>query len=109
MSGQPPTRSIAIPIVVLLLGAGYVLSYAPVYRMKTESGMLGGIAGYQPVEWLMDETPLRDPLLRWASVWGVDDEMAWDCAVRHLDFADSSDYVRNDHLLEAETPHTSTD
>ena len=26
---------------------------------------------YKPLDWLIDETPLRDPLLWWADVWGV--------------------------------------
>ena len=26
---------------------------------------------YKPVDWLIDETPLREPLLWWAGVWSV--------------------------------------
>jgi len=38
-------------------------------------GHSGSIAAYKPVEWLIDETPLREPLFWWADVWGVGDDV----------------------------------
>jgi hypothetical protein len=28
---------------------------------------------YRPVEWLIDQTPLREPLFQWAGLFGVED------------------------------------
>ena len=68
----------------------YVFSYAPVVRMKNPfilysgtdykgfSPTSGSIDGhnlplFRPIDWLIDETPLRRPLLWWAELWGVRD------------------------------------
>jgi hypothetical protein len=70
------------------LVAGYVLSYAPLYRLqhgasrpplsvlrvpefRVEVGANRRLPGYAPVEWLMERTTLREPLFRWADAWGV--------------------------------------
>lgn len=51
----------------------YVLGYAPTMsairngRLPQPGGMLDF---YVPVEWLIDESPLREPLLLWANHWG---------------------------------------
>lgn len=67
----------------------YVLSYAPVVRMiggwDTVLGTDGfgnpailrapiysdDLPAYRPVEWLIDHTPMREPLLWWADICGV--------------------------------------
>ncbi len=52
----------------------YVLSYAPAEqalatgRLPWPKAMLDF---YVPVQWLIDQTPLRVPLLRWAEVFGL--------------------------------------
>ena len=61
-------------IGAILLSVTYVLSYAPVYRYFAENVAAepsGVWRVYVPVEWLIDRTPLRSPLLAWADLWGV--------------------------------------
>ena len=78
-------RATAITLVVLLLlFVLYVLSYAPVYS-RSYTGtwhFTRSVASwefvYVPVHWLIDETPFSGPLLNWAEVWGVGQEMYWD-------------------------------
>ncbi len=76
------TRKHSLTIVLatlLLLPAVYVLSYAPVYRVQFGSSdnnnwhELGAnrIPGYQPVEWMIDETMFRELLLWWSGLCGV--------------------------------------
>jgi hypothetical protein len=69
----------AIVVGVALFLLFYTLSYAPAlrgddkpdptYALFNESVHL-----YGPVEWLIDNTPLRELLLVWAAVWGVREE-----------------------------------
>jgi len=83
---------LAVPLML-----GYVLSYAPVYRMQLGAGPpprfvidrsgaywipssgAGRVSfrgtAYGPVEWMIDETPLSDVLLWWGDVWGSGDAM----------------------------------
>jgi hypothetical protein len=85
---------------MLVLGVLYVLSYAPMYRLKygqplriqthaalrlvhyAPPGLPATVraqeprdwvplACYAPVDWLIDGTPLRHPLIWWAGVWDV--------------------------------------
>ena len=74
-------------VAVLVLPVAYVLSYAPVYRALhtaspspfQDSRFNGSISrlpsahvpGYAPVDWLIDHTPLREPLFLWADAFGV--------------------------------------
>ncbi len=85
-------------VVTITLLAVYPLSYAPVLRMvgpwKSHGPISVGspstyfVSGtlhlpvdgrelpvYQPIDWLIDETPLREPLLDWAELWGLRDVM----------------------------------
>lgn len=83
------------PVVVAcmaFLPVLYALSYAPLYRLVHGRSIdflgskrvvfYGGVGPpptprrtlmplYTPVEWLIDETPFRQPLLWWADVWSV--------------------------------------
>jgi hypothetical protein len=72
------TRMTEHPRIVLPAGAiafavNYVLSYAP-----TEQSLAAGrlpwpramMDFYVPVQWLIDQSPLREPLLRWADIHG---------------------------------------
>lgn len=78
------------PSLPLLIGFSllvYVLSYAPAIRysygpdfnlyIKNGSAMIDPPMSwirtnvYVPVEWLIDKTPLRRPLLLWADLWNV--------------------------------------
>ena len=68
-------------LLVLLLLVVYVLSYAPVVRYCVDPGASAhGI--YRPVEWLIDETPVREPLLVWAQPWGVRSQLEMDSLIR---------------------------
>ncbi len=65
-----------LPIIalslVIALGGGYVLSYAPfVWSHSDYAYGVTSIPKYRPVEWLIDDTPLQEPLFMWADVWGV--------------------------------------
>jgi hypothetical protein len=97
------------PLLVNLTWAGalalviapvvYVLSYAPVVRSLVEADLaredrgisLGipesiiNIPGYAPIEWLIDETPLRYPLLRWCGIFGIEEDARYASAFRPVD------------------------
>ena len=61
-----------------LLAVGYALTYPVAFRF-VDSDSDGKIIVYRPVEWLMDETVVRRPILRWADLCGTYDEVrhAW--------------------------------
>lgn len=70
-----------IAALFVLVPVAYVLSYAAVFHLVGEPD--DGVnypprASWQeiyvPVEWLTDNTPLREPLLFWAGLWGKDVE-----------------------------------
>jgi hypothetical protein len=87
--------------LLVVLSVVYLFSYAPVVRMQggwkvhpSSHTPLGArvrtyvkepIDGdnlplYQPVDWLIDNTPFQDPLLWWAQqcgVWGAFREGMW--------------------------------
>jgi len=63
-------------LVMTMLAMVYALSYAPALKWYDESDPLyapfdASLLLYQPVEWLIDDTPLRKPLLLWADLWNV--------------------------------------
>ena len=64
----------------LLVPFVYVLSYAPVFQFADDETSFsypprqGWQELYRPVEWLTDNTPLREPLLSWAKFWGEEVE-----------------------------------
>jgi hypothetical protein len=62
--------------VVLLAVVLYAVSYPPVYRWQTirqDTLYPGGRwrTLYAPVDWVIDYTPLSEPLLWWADFWNV--------------------------------------
>jgi hypothetical protein len=94
-----------------MLGVLYVLSYAPMYRLKygrplriltaadlhlvreappslpatfrtQEPRGWVPLACYAPVDWLIDHTSLRRPLLWWAGVWDVREWVESDARTR---------------------------
>lgn len=94
---KPPQRKQNRPSLtslvafVMLTSTLYVLSYAPYSRVRygpsSEAFSYAWDyspheAGYRPVEWLIDRTPARKPLLRWAQIWSVEHRMARDSASR---------------------------
>jgi hypothetical protein len=57
--------------LALLLSVGYVASYPLALR----AGGHHDIVAYRPVQRLIDDGPLEDPMLWWAGLWGVDAEV----------------------------------
>src|SRR5262245_32581058 len=60
--------------LVVLLAIGYALSYAPIVRFtnaRFDATDGDGLLFYKPVDWLIDSTPLRGPLVCWADFCGV--------------------------------------
>ncbi len=86
------TRAIVVMLVPVVL---YVLSYAPAYRWQMHrcgpwDGQSPGSANpewvlesvYWPVEGLTDHTPLREPLILWADLWGSGRAIRGDSVMR---------------------------
>jgi hypothetical protein len=67
----------------VVLAAGYVFTYAPVFRVvRTENAV--ELPFYRPVDWLIDNTPLRPLLFYWADLWGVGDDFRFNHEWRTL-------------------------
>ena len=66
-------RVLHVVVLLVLVDKLYVLRYAPAAGVMA-TGKLTGMGPLLdlsfPVEWLIDETPLHEPLHRWAAVWG---------------------------------------
>lgn len=79
-SRTKPSLTSLVAFVLIVLPIVYVLSYAPVFRFKIDAvtgdftmadpPREGWQELYRPVEWLIDSTPMREPLLAWARLWG---------------------------------------
>src|SRR5687768_6110864 len=81
--------------LALLLGCCaallYLGSYAPMYKWqvrKQNTAYPGGAwrRTYVPVEWLIDETCLRGPLLGWANIVGVRQSLVTESYYRRAGF-----------------------
>ena len=67
-------------VMVVVLSVVYVLSYPVAIRlMESPSPAL-----YQPVEWLIDNSPLREPMFKWADYWDVGDAVRIMQVVRRM-------------------------
>ena len=77
-----------VALFLLVLPVLYVLSYPPVMRYfsvhRPDTWWRGqltdfpdgrNVPAYRPVDWLIDNTMLRTPLLAWGAVWGVESDM----------------------------------
>ena len=94
---SPRTKPSITSIVAfgMLLTVLYVLSYAPVVSVwdgpnPTYVGLDPALPKneyppYKAVDWLIDETPLREPLFCWADIWGVREEFEWAGWLRLID------------------------
>jgi len=102
---EPHSRLHLRPLlVVAALLLGYLLSYAPVYRLTKPAGWSSvdrSLVVYRPVDWLIDNTPLDEPLYRWAGCWGVRGDFVWSAAARAFSRGEVTAIVNP----EAETPH----
>lgn len=73
-----PSRTSLVAFILIVSPIVYVLSYAPVFRFTNDVQDGWGPftprqdwqEWYRPVEWLTDGTPIREPLLSWANLWG---------------------------------------
>src|SRR5262245_62047307 len=67
-------------ILILFAGVAYVLSYPPAVTIAERlhlirRGVFDGVDGdklpvYKPVDWLIDHSVVRKPILAWAWCWG---------------------------------------
>jgi hypothetical protein len=84
----------ALPVAILIVaGLQYVLSYAPFayYKHRREAYVMGERTAlapleklYVPVQWLIDFTPARDLLLKWADRWDVGNRLRIESNNRQL-------------------------
>lgn len=91
-------------LLAALLSLGYLLSYAPVYRIGKAYGWSNldrQPVVYQPINWMIDQTPLDEPLYLWADCWGVRGDFVWAAAARSFRRGESTLIVAPD----PETPH----
>jgi hypothetical protein len=66
-------RTRLLPIltaIVCAVIAFYVASMAPVWKLADGNRRRPVRTFYEPVVWLMEQTPLRRPLLAWCGAWG---------------------------------------
>ena len=85
----PRWAGIAICCCTLI---AYPLSYAPLVRIKVERHGTGwgsplfydgrDMPVYQPIDWLIDNTPLDKPMFGWACLWGVESEFQMGALLR---------------------------
>jgi hypothetical protein len=94
MNKRRPSITSLVAFDLIAVPIAYVLSYAPVVRIcadarefEPDRPRMGArvitadiqepladasrYPPYAPVDWLIDNTPLREPLFLWAEVWGV--------------------------------------
>ena len=64
-------------VALLCVVVAYPMSYAPVVRFNRSVAFGRDLPMYAPVDWVIDNTPLRDPLFAWARLWGVEYEFVW--------------------------------
>src|SRR6185312_1579094 len=80
-----PHRRLVFALVGVVILSTYLLSYAPMVD-AVRSGRLLPLPGmmdyYVPVQWLIDATPARFPLLRWADFWELRDSFVRDSEQR---------------------------
>ena len=76
-------RIVRYAAIIVVLAVAYVLSYAPCVKFRMDTAYESGIF-YRPVDWMIDETPLRNPFLHWAELWGVDFDIEHASRIRQM-------------------------
>ena len=75
-----PSFTSLVAFLLVVTPLLYVLSYAPVVRVcgRGDTRYPGWVVLpreeyplYKPLDWLIDETPIRTPLFYWADICGV--------------------------------------
>ena len=69
--------------IIVVLAVAYVLSYAPCVKLRPDTAYESGLF-YRPVCWMIDETPLRNPFLHWAGLWGADFDIEHASRIRQM-------------------------
>lgn len=102
-----PSHTSIIAFVLIVLPVLYVLSYAPFVRasrgrysarrthrmsvLDPDDVVLPGAGSrypaYKPVDWLVDNTVLTEPLLLWSGLWGVREYFEHDTLLRESERA----------------------
>jgi len=70
---------IILAVAAIWFAGIYVLGYAPTMKAIRAGKLTRAepiIDFYVPVQWLTDESALREPLLNWANDWGLRDQFA---------------------------------
>lgn len=115
------SKWIGITAAFMLMLCTYVLSYAPYVAFRYEGPQYSSPSGgwactfypdeepyyhppFAPVEWLIDHTPLQEPLLVWGRVWGSDDKMRFDILLRVIDNLENSEGEFEDIKAEISYP-----
>jgi len=78
-TSEPTCRQRTWVGILILLSVVYMLSEAPVFKFRCDPALkkgtllcvIGDNPVYRPVHWLMINSPLRHPLIKWAEVCGV--------------------------------------
>ena len=78
---RPMLVNLAWAASLLLFPVLYVASYPIAVRMI---GEFKPLPAYRPVEWLIDNTPLNEPISRWADCCGVGDLVRLRADIRPL-------------------------
>lgn len=81
-----PSLTSLVAFGFCLLPIVYVLSYAPIVRFSEGPDRWFEVKEdyplYHPVDWLIEQTPVREPFLGWAGIWGVRDRFQWAMELR---------------------------
>ena len=79
---MPKSVNRFIPVVRFFRGPDreYILSSGSTPRPADGSTY----PAFKPVDWLIDNTPLREPLFLWAGIWDVRGEFDWEHSFRLL-------------------------
>jgi hypothetical protein len=110
MHRRKPSLTSLVAFILIISPILYVLSYAPVVRLCEGPDQEFDFSGivllpladeyplYGPVNWLIDNTPLRKPLFIWSGFWGVRGYFEKSCFARGSDIgnrAPEDDSVRS--------------
>lgn len=94
-----PSITSLVTFFLIVTPLVYVLSYAPVVRflalseevdsaepfagfMAPEPNDSREFPAYVPIDWLIDNTPIRRPLFAWSGAWGVREDFEYAAEVR---------------------------
>lgn len=105
-SNKPSITSLVL-FALIVSPLAYVLSYAPVVRIceGSDEALTTGAIGYpvyEPVDWLIDNTPLREPIFSWGGLWNVRAQFELAHAVRVIWDSEPTEAVAPVTIIHAE-------